>query len=520
MAPPSSQIVSSWAPATIQMAGVQEMPGAHLSTESAGETESASEPAPSSLPSVPHMQRGPKKQDPAIKVCSNLIDRDASRCRHLEECMFPRFLSLDCKQIDDFCMGWNVKNPERTYIEALHLREFLKTPETIITKKNGGSSIGIGKRGLNNSSLRSISKKIKVESDARVADSCRLSQAYLGGIEGRRTWLLQNSHNFQAKKDAVTYDEALDGLISSEIDLVSLRRAMRLHDQSVPLFSYEDDDLKRLMNLVKPLPVFSLPRLGSSDRVASSIEAVDTIIGGDQVSNEKTMSSSTPAALSDFASHVMDINGNKNDTYKSDPGPVVSNDIVIPQSPNESPLQPGEDVLTSNTQHAQRVAKTRQLSHRLKSNFKCSLHKGKEAALAANKLIESFRRNRRKFYGNEKAYTCAWCPASNVPSTKSRTSFNSQFGVIRDSIISDKDNSCLHYGASGDALIQCLECNLVGCAPNVLNRGGSGKTQHAMLHFLMSGHRFGELCRGTISYESTHLLIWIAPTTFFGLYIS
>ena len=534
MAPPPrgcSQIFSSWAPATIQMAGVQEMPDAHLpaesegDTESAGVTESASEPAPSSLFSVPSsaLQRGPKERphlrikDHAIELCSN-DKRDGSRCRHLEECMFPRFLSLDCGETDDFCMGWNVRNPGRTYIEALHLRDFLKSTEAILSEKNGASLRGSDKRGLNSNtssqpkklSHPSISKKIKVETDARVADSSRLSQEYLGGMEGKRTWLLQNSHSVHAKKEASTYDKALDDLISSEIDLVSSRRAMRINDQSIPLYFNEDDEMKRLMNLVKPLPGFSPPNLESSGRVVSPIEAACETIDEHQVSSRKAMSSGTPSTMPDFHSHVVDTNGNKDDTCKSepderiDPGPIVSNDTVIPhQSPNESPLPPRE-----NAHHANRISKTRQSSRHLTSEY--PLHEGKEAALAANKLIESFRRNRRNVWAqkhiHEKVYTCAWCPASRASFTKAGTSLIFQFGVVRDNIVSEKDNSsCLHDGASTDALIQCLECNLVGCAPNLLNKGSGGKVaQHAMLHFLMSGHRFGELCVVRSRIWSTH----------------
>ena len=154
MAPTSGcSMVSSWAPATIHTDGVQEMPAALRPMESEGDSASAvvtgfaSEPGPSSS-SVPTnaMQSGPnvrprlKVQNPEIEPCTNLIDRrHASRCRHLEECMFPRFLSLDCKHIDNFCMGLNVKNPGRTYIEALHLRDFLKDPNMIISENDGHS---------------------------------------------------------------------------------------------------------------------------------------------------------------------------------------------------------------------------------------------------------------------------------------------------------------------------------------------------------------------------------------------
>jgi hypothetical protein len=488
-------MVSSWAPATIQMAGVREMADAHRPIESEGDSASggvtgcASNPAPSSSSVSSYaMQRGPKVRPhlqvkgPGIKPCLNLIDRrNASRCRHLEECMFPRFLSLDGKHIDHFCMGLNVKNPGRTYIEALHLKEFLKNPKMILSDKIGHSSRASGKRGRNdetsshpNKSLHfSSSKKIHFDSDPRVPDNGRLSQAYLGGIEGKRAWILQNRQNIHTKKYP-SYDEAMDDLISSEIH-------MRLRDQTVSLNFDDDDNFKRLMNLVKPSPGFISPCLDSSSRDISPIEAADKIIDG----NQFAMSSGTPDALSDFSSNIRDNNGNENDTHKSssdekiDLGPVASN-----------------------------------------ANFEWALYEGKKVSLAANKLVESFRRNRKTIWANKhgnekKAYKCAWCPASSASFDKAGTSFNFQFGVIRENIISEEDNSCMDHEESGDALIQCLECNLVGCAPNVLNRGSSDKTQHAMLHFLMSGHRLGELSWHDLISGRLTTLIWIVATRFF-----
>ena len=84
---------------------------------------------------------------------TSLTHNDASRCPHLEECMFPRFLSLDCKQMDDFCLGCvednpNVKRLGRIYIEALHLQAFLKDPHTIELEKKRSSSMKGNGKGL------------------------------------------------------------------------------------------------------------------------------------------------------------------------------------------------------------------------------------------------------------------------------------------------------------------------------------------------------------------------------------
>lgn len=44
---------------------------------------------------------------------------------------------------------------------------------------------------------------------------------------------------------------------------------------------------------------------------------------------------------------------------------------------------------------------------------------------------------------------------------------------------------------SGDDLMQCLECSLVGCSPASINVSSK---QHIMMHFLASGHAFGITC--------------------------
>lgn len=508
-------------------------------------------------------------KDPSIKY-SSILTNDASRCRHLEECMFPRFLSLDGKQMDDFCMGCvkdrpSMKNIGRIYIEALHLKDFLKSPEDIISQRNT-SAKGSGKRGRNNNAESSSKKKNhsspskrgKEKSDEKVTDNKLLSQSYFGGLEGKRTWFLTNSNQVgkgggiagtfckilpssalivtrtgedskllkatakKSQKGLSPSDEALNNMLSSEIKLTSLRKAMRLYDQTIP----EDANLEltRLENLVKPLPGYTHPSPSDSKKASHRTDGMQK--DGSELSNDEPMAvtpaaADTPTSSPDVGSQSMDIDikGKKNDSdgIKSDkmiiPGPttpsndnapvtpVPSNDTLLKEgSPSmKSPELKSMDVLSLNERFAKLEDTLKESCHRPKSNFERTMHEGKEAALAANMLLESFGRNRRKFWAqklkNGKPPKCAWCPdASCSASSRAKNSSSFEFGVIKDNIALskvDEDDSGVHCGATGDALIQCLECDLVGCAPILTNREKSGN-QHAMLHFLMSGHRFGE----------------------------
>lgn len=122
-----------------------------------------------------------------------------------------------------------------------------------------------------------------------------------------------------------------------------------------------------------------------------------------------------------------------------------------------------------------------------------AVHEGKDASFAANKMLSLFRQNRRKFWShsNKSELKCAWCPSS-VEASKNHPAAHQEFGVIKDSRVSNKLVHCgneLTSLASGDNLIQCLECDLVGC-----RSGFVGGKSHAMLHFLMSGHKYGVSC--------------------------
>ncbi|KAL7547769.1 hypothetical protein ACHAWF_011051 [Thalassiosira exigua] len=132
------------------------------------------------------------------------------------------------------------------------------------------------------------------------------------------------------------------------------------------------------------------------------------------------------------------------------------------------------------------------------ANFDRAVRQGKEASLAANLLLEAFRRNRRNFWASKLKKRpppkCAWCPVGCSAFANATAKSNSKFGVINDSATSPDEGTLFRTReVAGDALIQCLECDLVGCAPRSLG-GGEDGSQHAMLHFLMSGHRWGVTC--------------------------
>jgi len=562
---------SSWAPATNQTTSKKEsstispQPKENEGGAVAASLSSASklpQPLPSSSPlsslqDEPTPESNPHAHE-KIQVRPDPIKgeywgtTDASRCRYLEETMFPRFLSLDSRQMDDFCMGCvkdrpNMKNIGRIYMEALHLKDFLKRPEEIMSSQTIAPLKGNGKRGRKNSTESSkkksrayLSKRNSEKNDEQMTDNNRLSQVYFGGLEGKRTWFLANGHktgkgggvagsycqvlpsstlnvigheddsNFlkisgKKAKNAVPTSE-LDNLISSEAKLVSLRKDMRLHDQTLPFDSSENahPELSSLENLVKPLPGYTPPSTSSTDGGnASSISAEHTTKDGRKVSNEEpkvpsSAATNTPTSPTDNSSRSKDKRNKNANKLKSKekivPGIVRSNSDVGSSAKSvvsETPLSSKDTSLSerSDSLHSPKTCYQ-------ESNFDRAMREGKEAAVAANLLLESFRRNRRNFWAhklkNGKAPKCAWSPSNSNGSAEEKDSSNVQFGVISDTC-SKVSSRSRPIEAKGDSLIQCLECDLVGCAPSFLN-GGKGGNQYMMLHFLMSGHRFGVTC--------------------------
>lgn len=424
------------------------------------------------------------------RVPISLSHVDAPRCPHLEECMFPRFLSLDCKQIDDFCMGCvgdnpNVKRLGRIYVEALHLQEFLKNPQSIESEKKLPIMNGSGKR-LREPNPLPLSKRSSSSPSSqtgRVAneEQFHLSQNYFGGLEGKRTWL----HN--ANKDIEIREEIFGLLGECTTDEDSKYRKASpssnelLDNSKAILASFPNDTLlsiravqpESLEDTVVSLPVCTLP-----DCVGSTHQTTEEIQGFDEV----------PPSADDCKN--IDCRG-------SDTSTIVRS---TPQLSNESLLKldnvEGRDKLSSDKQSVKTDTNTTNRSLRIESNFERATREGRDAALKANQLLESFRRNRRKYWAgklrsNGKAPQCLWCPRIDSHS-------DIQFGMIKDdaasslSFCANDRSGALRGSIVGDDLVQCLECDLVGCAPTLLSKENSVSHQHAMLHFLMSGHRFGE----------------------------
>lgn len=502
---------------------------------------------------------------------------NSSACPHLEQLMFPKFLSLNCNQLDEFCMGrvTDTSNPGRLYIEALHLKDFLKDTDTLTKEYN--------KKGRNKraSPSRPPSKKKSRGSDSKdVADEKALSQAVWGGMEGKRTLILSSSdrgiegmyssmipqtEDFEKKLlqlDAESSEKALGILLNSELKLRTLQKSLHLHDKTTMFDNFvcnsddalppQDDELKILEDLAKNLPVTQTPSLQNtnsqgaatagekdvekstktvkesvmSEQTAAINQPMDTdkkvnavappqkktaeeIVSTDRVGTDKTKSAFTPeeptASLppensttiesKDKAAEVISpktaISGEEKigdgtvtapSAKKSQDQPSVSSTPRLKQS--DSPVAPKAAEKKQPLQNEIEIEETAESLH------KRAVYEGREASFAANKTLASFRQNRRKFWnaGNNSAMKCVWCSSSDEACTKSTKNYPlREFGLIKDTCVSKKGDHLSR--ASGDNLIQCLECDLIGCRSGFV--GGKG---HAMLHFLMSGHTYGVTC--------------------------
>ena len=530
-------------------------------------------------------------------------------CSHLEDLMFPKFLSLDCNQLDEFCMGrvTDATNVGRTFIEALHLKDFLKDTDTLTKEYN--------KKGRNKraSPSRSPSKKKSCGVDT-VADEKALSQTFWGGLEGKRTLILSNSdrgiaatysqimlpqfrssqdcdpilQELQAKKlllDAESSDEALDILLNSELRLRSLRKTFKLHDKTAMFDNYVcntsddalpplDDEFKVLEDLAKSLPntqpptiqntpqgavtadannveksteAYNAPlvssltseqptttineptdvekkviEIASQEKTTREAEQVVTIVAKPSSTSEEPTAllsqqtgSSTPMEVEEKATEITSPKIIISDENKFVVGqPSETKAITTPAVENENPqdqlaasstlnlkeasekeddMAPMSHVVTKATT-VQRLNKTL-IEETTESLHKRAVHEGKDASFAANNMLSSFRQNRRKFWNasNKSEMKCVWCSSSDDAAIQSTNNHPlREFGVIKDTRVSKKGDGCdneLVACALGDNLIQCLECNLIGC-----RSGFVGGKSHAMLHFLMSGHKYGVTC--------------------------
>ena len=532
-------------------------------------------------------------RDPAIAHCS-VLTNDASRCQHLEECMFPRFLTLDCNQLDDFTIGrveCDGRNPGRIYIESLHLKDFLKDPETILShhntmlKESSGKLTGKRARMTKKQIVESkakdasptLSKKKKIQEQTpkketkstnragtnsystpkgssnklledieKIIDPDLLSQSYFGGMEGKRTWILANNHKkgmgggiaashcqvlpsstLQALKThgsedlqksdnkipkKTTSDEKFKALLSSEIRLVSLRKAMKLHDRTAVVDNFisntseesrpqVDREMKALESLIKPLPGFVMPSPDLDDDEKDSNKAHSVLsLGSDFVQKIEGAPKNIEKKSGETNGSVIATSNNSTSILKPlllEPSPSTSSISTArgTQHKQSSPEKKERGASTTGrpTKH-RKISKSESLAIP-EPNYDRALREGKQASLAANLLLESFRRNRRAFWaqtlhgGNVKK--CLWCPSSRNATTVVSNASGEEFGVIRECTKYNNCSSQTHGGAAGDGLIQCLECDMTGCGPTYLDNR-DGNNQHAMLHFLMSGHKFGE----------------------------
>ena len=382
--------------------------------------------------------------------------------------------------------------------------------------------------------------QILPSSTLQCADSMHWNCVQMEGVE--EPAMLKTARK-KPKKGSSPADEEFNLLLSSEIRLASLRKAMKLHDRTVPFDAFvssasedirprDDEELKSLEGLTKRLPGYIQPDLEPCDSVCIS-DLVGFVRKNDAIINKEA---DIQASLSGIDIHTVAMEkkvnegAHNNEAYSTiqdkelcerrDPRPAARNDncnhvkckpsfsasIKLPDiahSSKESFLK--ELTKTSSeklpSEHGKMTNKTEPTDisqpFLLESSYDRVVQEGLEASLAANLLLDSFRRNRRTYWANKfnnaNALTCVWCSVSNNATTRDMNDSNDEFGVIKDDI-SFKKYSCashMSWGATGDALIQCMECGFVGCGPRFLDERGCG-SQHAMLHFLMSGHKFGE----------------------------
>lgn len=502
---------------------------------------------------------GAKSEDTVVR-----IDKPTSFCPHLEELMFPKYLSLDCNKLDDFCVGrvTDKTNGARLYIEALHLKDFLKDSDALTKEYNKKSK---NKRA---SPSRSPSKKKSRGSDTKdVADEKALSQLFWGGMEGKRTLMLHEEtdpilEELQAgnksKNDATTTDDRVDILLDSELRLRRLQKTFKLRDRSCMFDNFvcntsndlppQDDEFKALEELTKPLPHMidqpatptlqnANPEMSHEAKQLTSLSPVDaaeikiTGAASQEMDTRETATTDhvescnakseepnndplsrqeengTKMEVDDKASEVVSstVNSDENKTaveqVRSD---VERNSTPLVETPTKEQASHRNSALDLNSQ--MEVEKTPGLGSKAngcpvsygsifeetaESLHKRAIREGKDASFAANKMLAAFCQNRRKFWNpsdKSEPMTCVWCSSSVAAAMKStKKAPTRQFGLIEDTCVATKEGQCdngLVTCASGDNLIQCLECNLIGC------RSGS----HATLHFLMSGHRYGITC--------------------------
>ena len=444
------------------------------------------------------------------------------RCRHLEECMFPRYLNLDAKQMDNFSM--KKVHPEllggnaaRLYIESLHLKPFMKDEETLMLEQSSKTKENQGhhttpkrpclplRRNSPDSKRISCDGSTNQDNDEEVlTDRSILSQMYFGGFEAKRACYLSNNYDREtlsgvagsyhkqlvpnatilsfvevvpkhsktmstSSEPKLPPNEDFKRVLLSEKRLTKLRNQLKLHNRLDLLDNFvmndpsdnppkEDVDFKRLQGLIKPISGYIPPDSHAAkctkDKVSVSQNIRDSTVLGTSSSTSET---------------APDTNIQTPKTILKRKGPnsleVSPQQISVDSSPNMAK--------TARKTIGMSTSKNASTSH--DSLYTHVVQEGKDQSLAANLLLDAFRSSRRRYMSRED-FKCAWCSSSN------------------------KDDKSGYKCCAGDTLMQCLECNLIGCGSSLSDKDCGN--QHIMLHFLLSGHRYGECCK---KYNLQHL---------------
>ena len=97
--------------------------------------------------------------------------------------------------------------------------------------------------------------------------------------------------------------------------------------------------------------------------------------------------------------------------------------------------------------------------------------------------LEQFRSSRRSYWEEE-----SMIQESNTKKQKISSSLS---GWTSSPTLRRSCQLCKTPRATGDEIMQCLECSFIGCGPASVCR--SSKKQHILQHLFLSGHKFGEL---------------------------
>lgn len=261
------------------------------------------------------------------------------------------------------------------------------------------------------------------------------------------------SNRHETTNNTSSSDEKFNDMLSSEKKLATLRNQMKLYNRLDVLDNFvvssgqsstlmtKDAEAQRLQGLIVAIDGYVPPSIdasGSKQSDASPDRGSNVVEASHPASETKTKTDGSPSQ--------------KNmQTPESTSGSKSNN-----SSPDKSSSPEKSD--------AQVLANISPTHHT--DAYRDAVKEGQAQSMAANMLLESFRCNRKSYLSNRE-FKCAWCSSTT----------------------DDSNRDC----CSGDGLIQCLDCNLVGCGTSLSMDGSCGK-QHMMLHFLLSGHRYGEHC--------------------------